>query len=788
MSEPTSKYQSQRKNGVNGNGAAPWVPMVDPAAPLSVREVLGVIRRHLWLVALLTLGGGGVAGYMAYTSHTSYRATAVIRLLDARRALSGDLADGPAPSLQARSVDPLLSHLEVLRSRALAADVVDSLPLLRLRAVDFPIGLVRDVDVVSAGRGDTLHLWFRADSFTVRGPAEAVSAPYGTPVEVGDVRFAIRARPHAESGALVVMSRTFAAMALAANLEIRPRQNTDVIDVSYMTSDPRLAQVVVNRVVDVFQTSNAEDAQRLSRRRREFIDTQLHFNDSLLTRARQALSRFRAQQYRASGQLPADGGGLSGLDVRRQELIAEREMYSRLAAQLQQAGPGSDRNALRTLVSLPAVASHVEVSGLYRQLLGYEATRDSLRTSVPDHPQLARLGALIEAAESSVTRAAATALQSLTASLDARIATLDDLRARNAATFQRRTATEAEEAALVEQIDAIQRLGDQLRGEHQRARIAEAIQVGQVEIVDYAALPMVVTGIGLPRLLTFGLLLGLLGGTGGAFLLEHLSTVIRHREQVAETGLTILGVVPHLRGRNGGGRRHSRAVPVIESFRGVRLNLAHAYGAAGPLLVTVTSSGPRDGKSFVSSNLALAFAHAGHRTLLIDGDARKGALHTVVSRERKPGLTDYLMGTAPRERIVQATDGLGSLDFIASGSRTPDAPELLGSAAMTQLVTELRSSYGVIVVDTPPLTAGVDAFALAVATGNLLVVLRLGTTDKDLLEAKLELLSRLPVRILGTVLNDVREGALSRQYSYYVKGYEATFEKGQRGRLLRSAR
>lgn len=786
MSDPTSKGPSGRKNGVNGNGAAAWAPVADPAPPLSVREVLGVVRRHIWLVAVLVLAGGGIAGYVAYTSKVGYRATAVIRLLDARRLLSGDLADGPAPSLQARSVDPLLSHLEVLHSRALAETVVDSLPVLRLRALGFPIGLVRDVAVTSPQRGDTLHLWFQPDSVTVQGPAQVVSAPYGTPVEVAGVRFAIRARPDAETGMLISTGRMLAAMTLVANLEIRPRQGTDVVDVSYVSSDPRHAQVVVNRVVDVYQTSNAEDAQRLSRRRREFIDAQLHFNDSLLTRARQALGEFRSQTYSALGQ--SDGAGLSGLDVRREELVAERELYGRLATQLLEPAPGAGRNVLRTLVSLPAVASHVEVAPLYQQLLGYEATRDSLRTSVPDHPHLTRLGALIEGAESSVTRAAATALQSLTASLDARISTLDDLRARSAATFQRRTASEAEEAALVEQIDAIQRLGDQLRGEHQRARIAEAIQVGQVEIVDYAALSMVVTGIGLPRLLTFGLLLGLLGGTGGAFLLEHLSTVIRHREQVAETGLTILGVVPHLRGRNGGSRRRSGSVPVIEAFRGVRLNLAHAYGAAGPLLVTVTSAGPRDGKSFVSSNLALAFAHAGHRTLLIDGDARQGALHTVVSRERKPGLTDYLMGAAPREQIVQETSGLGSLDFIASGSRTPDAPELLGSAAMTQLVMDLRSSYGVIVVDTPPLTAGVDAFALAVATGNLLVVLRLGTTDQELLETKLELLSRLPIRILGTVLNDVRESALSRQYSYYVKGYEATFEKGQRGRLLRSVR
>jgi Mrp family chromosome partitioning ATPase len=91
----------------------------------------------------------------------------------------------------------------------------------------------------------------------------------------------------------------------------------------------------------------------------------------------------------------------------------------------------------------------------------------------------------------------------------------------------------------------------------------------------------------------------------------------------------------------------------------------------------------------------------------------------------------------------------------------------------------------VIVVDSPPLGAGVDAFALGAVTGNLLMVLRLGMTNRELAEAKLDVLDRLPVRVLGAVLNDVRGGDLYRYYSYGLPGYEHQDEgEGQKRKLL----
>jgi Mrp family chromosome partitioning ATPase len=116
---------------------------------------------------------------------------------------------------------------------------------------------------------------------------------------------------------------------------------------------------------------------------------------------------------------------------------------------------------------------------------------------------------------------------------------------------------------------------------------------------------------------------------------------------------------------------------------------------------------------------------------------------------------------------------------IACGTRHHHGPELLGSVAMRDLMAALKSRYNVIIVDSPPLGAGIDPFVLGTATGNLLLVLRSGETDRQMAESKLRLLDRLPIRLLGAVLNDVNTAESAYKYYRYVYGYTADEEPTQ---------
>jgi Mrp family chromosome partitioning ATPase len=132
-------------------------------------------------------------------------------------------------------------------------------------------------------------------------------------------------------------------------------------------------------------------------------------------------------------------------------------------------------------------------------------------------------------------------------------------------------------------------------------------------------------------------------------------------------------------------------------------------------------------------------------------------------------LIDLLAGAASHDDIIVPTTH-DNLALIPCGARRRQGPELLSSVAMEQLVARLKREYDVILFDSPPLAAGIDAFALGTVAGHMVMVLRVGRTDRRLAEAKLALLDRFPVHVLGAVMNDVR---LTGEYEYYsyLEGY-----------------
>jgi capsular exopolysaccharide synthesis family protein len=287
-----------------------------------------------------------------------------------------------------------------------------------------------------------------------------------------------------------------------------------------------------------------------------------------------------------------------------------------------------------------------------------------------------------------------------------------------------------------------------------------------MSVLDYPVVPQRPSSSAHVKIIGLAIALSFAAALTLALLLDYADRRFRYPEQATqELGLDILGVVPRLRTDRSNGSRTEQAWQVTEAFRTLRMSVNQARGA-GSLLLTVTSPSSGDGKSFVCSNLALSFVSAGYRTLLIDGDVRRGALHQVFALTPQPGLTDYLSGNATLEEVQRATDG--GLTVMTSGSRGRRAPELLASKRMVDVVATLKESYDVIIIDSAPLSAGIDPLVLATQTTNLLLVLRVGETDRRLADAKLRLVDRLPVRAIGAVLNAV---SVTGAYRYYAYNY-----------------
>src|SRR6059036_545492 len=555
-----------------------------------------------------------------------------------------------------------------------------------------------------------------------------------------------------------------------------------------------MVNAVAERYVQVASDLKRKKLTELTK----ILAEQLQSAQGNLRSAEGALERFRERTITLPGDRPppvalsapggAGGGGqlgesdpkfgtFFGMQADRDRIQQDREALQRLLA------PASDSSGLsaEALATVGSVQANPDLAAALTELTSKRASLRALRYRYSDqYPLVQRLLAEIATLERQTIPALA---RGLLDQLAARETELDRRLGADSRSLRQIPARAIEEARLRRTLSMAEELYTLLQKRYEEARLAEASTIPDVRILDAA----VVSRQPVRDLAGRMILLGFCGSFGlavvGAVLLDRIDPRVRYPDQVSrEMGLAILGAVPHMRtlahGR-GRGRIPEDVNQVVEALRGVCLNLVYAHGGRAPLLVTVTSPGAGDGKSFIVANLAHTFADGGHRTLLIDADIRRGVLHRRLSARRRPGLSDFLRGEAPLDAVVQATP-YPALSLIGCGTRAYNAPELLGSPRMSELVTGMRSGYDVILFDSPPLAAGVDPLIVGTLTGTLALVLRTGYSHRDVAAAKLEVLQRLPIRLLGAILNAVPAGAAYRYYSYYLPGYEAVDEEAER--------
>lgn len=328
-----------------------------------------------------------------------------------------------------------------------------------------------------------------------------------------------------------------------------------------------------------------------------------------------------------------------------------------------------------------------------------------------------------------------------------------------------------EEMRLRRQVNVDEGIYTNLKSKYAEAQLAEKSTTPDLSILDSAVAPLSPSKNTAPRLMAMAILGGLGAAIALALLLDMIDRKIRYSEQVTnELGLSIAAAIPRFPKGGVSARSPEQVAHLVESFRTLRMHVRHM--CEPPITIAVSSPSPGDGKSFVAANLAMSFADAGFNTVLVDGDTRRGMVHEVFGLGMGSGLTEYLSGRVDFSEVVHATTH-DRLSLVPCGSRQPHSPELLTSAALPKLVAELKTRYDVVVFDTPPLAAGVDAYAIATALNHLLVVIRIGKTERRMAAAKLLLVDRLPIHVLGAVLNGV---SLKGEFDYYgyASGYGFT--------------
>lgn len=219
--------------------------------------------------------------------------------------------------------------------------------------------------------------------------------------------------------------------------------------------------------------------------------------------------------------------------------------------------------------------------------------------------------------------------------------------------------------------------------------------------------------------------------------------------------------------------------PISEAYRTLRTNVQFTSVDKNTKKIMITSSGPREGKSSTTANLAVSMAQAGKSVLIIDADLRNPTQHKIFGLLNTEGLSMVLVEDISVFDVVKPTEVPG-LSILTAGPIPPNPAELLGSNRMKNLLEELSDRFDEVIIDTPPVIAVTDAAILAQAVDGVVLVLASGEVNKDYAVRAKEQLDKVGAKILGAVLNKVDIKSNEYYYYYDYNGDESGKKKGRR--------
>ena len=310
---------------------------------------------------------------------------------------------------------------------------------------------------------------------------------------------------------------------------------------------------------------------------------------------------------------------------------------------------------------------------------------------------------------------------------------------------------------------------------YEQVRLAKAQTLSSIVQIEPASIPIepvrprTVLNIAVAGLVSAILACGLIVGV------DLLNDTVKTPEQIVDKlGLPVLGVISHY-------KKYTDGIPITESqplspiseaFRALRTNVK--YAGAGldipPRSIMVTSALPGEGKTDVLVNLGVVLAQNKLRVLLIDADMRRPALHPRLGLENLIGLSQiFVHPELGISEFLQPTR-ISGLTAITAGDSPPNPSELLGSQLMATILEQLKNSFDVILIDTPPALAVTDAAVMLPFIEGMLLVIKPGSTGIAPLRRVVNQFHQLNANLLGVVLNDIN--LQSSSYGYYYKHYK----------------
>lgn len=728
-------------NSMNG------APLLHEAKP-NLRDYIAVIRKRIWTIVAIFVVVVTLVAIWNFKATPVYRASVKILI---------EPADPKVVNIEevlgrnTQMAEYQATQHQLLQSQTLARRVVKALNLSNQGG----FGLPRQDDGLSLQNLTSSAI--RSTLGFVRGLVEKGPGPK----EVA-----------AQNSLFTPEER--AVLALLGRLEVEPVRLTRLVLVHFDDVDPAMAARVANTLGEHYLKMNLDLRFTTTREASEWLSGEIGKVREGLAKAEQALQAYREKNNTVSLEdrqniiLQKLGELNTAVTKARTERIALEVVANRV-----QRADGD----IEALTSLPDVIDNPvmqRLKGEYFTLL--RELSNSAKRYKDQHPKLVRLNSQIQATKKKLeeeTREISKTIMTRFQVAVAREKSLAQSLEEQKHEALRLNRHEIQYQSLKREVDTSRRLYEDVLKRTKETDLLEALKTTNIRIVDQAEVPKTPVRPRKMRNILVAIAVSFFFGLGFVFLLDHLDTRIRAPEEVeAITGAPVIGTVPDLGWKLKRVTLISSRGPALiekEYFREIRAMAAFRLGVTHKV-IQVTSCVPREGKTFLAANLALAFSDGGKKVLLIDGDLHRAEIHGMFRLRPKPGLIQVFLGEANLSDSIRPIAKM-SLSVLPAGRMRGTSTKLFEAADFRSVIQSLKADFDYIVVDSPPLLAVSDPLVWSQCVDGVFFVVDVQQVTVDMLRQSVGKFKELEVPILGAIMN-----RLTKNHNYYYYGYYKKYD------------
>jgi len=597
------------------------------------------------------------------------------------------------------------------------------------------------------------------------------------------------------TGSLANQKRPPEIGAFLGSLSVKRVPNSNLMDVSFESTDPQLAARILNSHLENYIEQNYRSRYEATTQASRWLAGQLDELKVKVERSENARIEYERQNqiWTVDDKQTMTTQRLGDLN---KELTDAQSDRIKKQALYEFAKSGE-------LEAVPQLRDNTVLQGLQkaRSDLSLQYT-EAVDQYGPNFPKVKRIQAQTKDLDEQIIRQSKSVIVELENDYKAALQ-LEELRTK--ALDQQKADTNVMSEKMVEynilrrEADANKALYEGLLTKLKEAGISAGLRSSNIHIVDPAMIPSYPSRPAKSRNIALAFLVGLIGGIGLALLREYLDNTVKTPDDVETLArLPSLAVVPAFGdgvfskrrasllkevSSNGNDKgielvaQHLPKSQVAEAFRALRTALLLSQPDRPPQVILVTSALPREGKTTAAANLAVTLAQLGDKTVVLDADLRKPGITRLLNlgTGKFAGLSSYLAGVSTLDLVTVPHPAIPNLAAIPTGPLPPNPADLLASHRLTDAIAELRTKFKFIVIDSPPVMAATDAVILSVQADGVLLVVRSGETPKEAFTRTRDLLTSVKSRLLGVILNAVDASAPDYYYSYryypYSYGY-----------------